>query len=251
MTAASPARPPKKGQFDPFTSTSSKDCVAAVVAYLIWRATGGKVTVSHAEVRLWSGAPSTRGLTMTEGQKAARHWGVELGVAQISGEVLWQTVKGGASVGVIVHCPPWLIFTGSAYQGNHEMYLHAAVDWPKGEVCTCDRKTALAHREYTVEDPGSKSAGYLQRSEQYVLAGARKASGGTNVWTHVGPDTEGVERKSTARVRARVSPSTASAPTRWIEIGQVVFVKRTLNGADGRVWVELGKGDYMVGSWLR
>ena len=185
-------RPVKSGQYEPVTSTSAKDCVAATTAMLIERATVGRLRPTHATIRKASGAPSTRGLYLYEAVNAAKTLGVTL-VASLwnSRNTMRDTVAGGAAVGVTIHTSVTRYTTRRTnyYVGPHEVYVQAYNYWPAGEVCACEKKTATAHGEYSVEDPGTTSVGYLQWSADLVYRAAEKLTGG-GINLLIAPDTE-------------------------------------------------------------
>lgn len=231
--------PAPNPQYAPSTSTSARDCVAAVTAMLIERATVGATRVTHATVRAKSGAPSTRGLYLWEGQKAAKALGVDLEVVLgVSRNTLRDTVRGGHGVGVTIHTSVTRYTTRRTnfYVGPHELYVNAYSDWPAGEICDCEKRTSAAHGEFTVEDPGTSAAGYLQWSASLVYLAAEKLTsmyGQTGINLLVAPDTEIRPWKATIAGQIRSEPDyDKGTKLAAIVVGKTYKGGRTENGGN-------------------
>lgn len=251
-----PYRPGKQSQFEPLTDTSKRDCIPATVAYLVERATVGRIASNHKIIRdqaTKAGYPTTAGLTLTAGALAAKAlYSIDIEVRRhVSASVLFQTVELGQAVGVTVQCPPWVIFPGSTYSGAHEVYLNSATHWPKGETCSCEKHSSAAHDELTVEDPGSVSAGYRQVSLDLVMRAANGVTGGLGANLLIAPDTEGVKRRAITSAYIRVSPDRAAKALGRLVINRDYYVPTTANGAGGEGWHRLASGGYVPGSSLR
>ncbi len=208
-----PAAPAKNGQFQPVTSTSSKDCVGAVTAMLVERATGGRVRPTHADIRKRSGAPSTRGIADSEAVKAAATYGVKLTV--LTGQNRDQVknlVGNGRAVGVSISCAVTVHTkrATNAYTGPHKIFMNAYQWWPGGMKCECELGATYPHGEFLNEDPGTTLAGYLWWSADLVYRAAEARTGGHGINILVGPDTEGVAWLCIASATVRKEPSNSS-----------------------------------------
>jgi hypothetical protein len=248
-------RPPKQSQFEPLTPTSSKNCVAATAAYLVERATAGRIKSDHAVIRNASGAPATRGLYIFEAQAAvAKLYGIKLdAVPFASRATLYDIVNSGRAVGVMIDCDVTVNTTRrtNSYTGLHEVYVGDVSQWPKSaDVCACEKHTTSAHREYLVEDPGTTTTGYLLWSEDLLCRAAESVTGDRGINLMVAPDTEGAVRTAIGSPYARVSPSLTAKATRRLSSGQQVYATKTLNGAGGEGWMRLSAGDYVRAAYL-
>lgn len=194
LPAASPLTPDANPQFVPHTSTSAKDCVAATAAHGLQRATADRVRVTHADVRRESGAPSTRGLYLYEAANACEELtGIRPEVVlYASRETLRGTVVGGQACGVTGHTAEtrYTSRRTNYYVGPHEIDVLAWSWWPKGEICGCERKTAEAHAEFTVYDPGLTTIPPRQWSAGLVYRFAERLTGANHINLLVFPDTE-------------------------------------------------------------
>lgn len=229
-------RPVRNGQYEPVTATSSRDCVAAVTAMLMERATVGRIRVSHATVRAKSGAPSTRGLYLWEAEKAAAALGVNLEVVlNVSRNTFRDTVRGGNGVGVTIFTSVTRYTTRRTnfYVGPHEVYVNDYNDWPKGEICGCEKRTAAAHGEFTVEDPGTTSVGYLQWSADLLYRAAEKLTGDNGINLLVAPDTEIRPWKAMIEGQIRSEPDyDTGTKLAAIVVGKTYKGGRTENGGN-------------------
>ncbi len=251
MIPASPLVPAGNPQFVPYTATSSKDCVAAVAAHGLERATVGATRLNHADIRRASGAPATRGLYLYEAARAALELtGIELEVAlYVTRNTARDTVAGGSACGITIHTAETRYTTRRTnyYVGPHEIIALAYTWWPKGEVCGCERKTAEAHAEFTVYDPGITTVPPRQWSANLVYRAAERLTGAGNINLLVFPDTEGRSWKALAKVEIRSQPSYSTGR----KVGTTVVGKAYPGGRTekGGRW-QRANGTYANG-WVR
>lgn len=227
-------KPQKLGQYEPSTSTSARDCVATVAALLVDRATVSTIRSNHAKIRAASGAPSTRGLYLYEAVNAVKKlYGITLTASLwCSRNTVRDTVAGGSAVGVTIDCSVTRYTTRRTnyYTGLHEVFLVAYNYWPAGDVCGCEKRTTTAHGEFTVEDPGTTSVGYLQWSADLVYRAAEKVTGGSGINLLIAPDTEGRSRKALVDAKLYDTPYRSSKVMRTLPKGTIAKVTSTYNG---------------------
>lgn len=231
-------RPAKSGQFEPVTPTSPKDCVAATTAQLINRATVDTIRTNHAVIRKRSGAPGTRGLYLAEAIAAAKSFGVTLTPYYgLSRNETRDLVAAGHAVGFLIDCSVTRYTTRRTnfYTGPHMVYGNSYSWWPAGEKCACEKRTATAHGEYSIDDPGTTSVGYLQWSADLVYRAAESYANGSGIYLLAAPDTEGRSWKAVSASAIRSLPSYSKGVTlATMKLGQVFPGGRTDNGGDWR-----------------
>lgn len=271
MSGTTPARPAKNGQYQPSTTTSAKDCVAAVTSDLVERATAGRIRPTHADIRKWVLAHgggrdrfgNVRGLTLKEGADAAKAlYGVTLtALTGQSRDQVKNTVGNGRGAGasidarVTVHTSRRTNDYGAdqTKMAGHLIYLHQYRWNPGGLACECEKRASYAHGEYLVEDPGTTTAGYLWWSADLVYRAAEQRTGNNGIQLLAAPDTEGVGWVCTVATTVRKAPSsTAAKLTSFVAGSKVTKGGRTENGgtwprkdgslADQWIHVETSKG---------
>lgn len=198
------------------------NCVCAVVADLIDRATLGHLRFSGADVRFETG-DRTGGLDyyqavmvadkMTGGRVKLR---AMLG-ADISD--IRDGVAGGAPMGVSVLMP----------YGGHTVYV-IGYYWTDRCQCERDLRDGVAHGEYTIDDPGTTKQGYVRWSAQKLYSKARARTGSLLVNLLAGEDTEGVNRAARRDGFLRSQPSMGAPTVASIRRGAGLRLQRTTNG---------------------
>lgn len=228
-------RPAPGPQFVPLTSTSPKDCVAAVTANLIDRATVSTKRPNHAGIRKASGAPATRGLWMSESIKAAQAYGVTVtGYYGIGRNDLDDLLSSGRGVGLLIDCSVtrYTARRTNSYTGPHCVYANSRSLWPAGETCACELHTANAHEEFTIDDPGTTSTGFQQWSAGLVYR-AMESYGGGRIYCLASPDTEGRSWTAVDDATLRDKPTyTGSKKVGQLVIGKAYKGGRTETGGD-------------------
>ena len=231
MSGITPARVVKNGQYEPRTTTSPKDCVAAEVAMQVETATAGRIRPTHADIRKWvlthgggrDDKGNVRGLTLTEGAQAAKAlYGVTLVV--LTGQTRTQvrdTVGNGRTAGISIDAR---VTVNTARATNdygadktkmagHLIFVRQYREWPGGSRCECELRATYKHGEFLVEDPGTTTAGYLWWSASLVYRAAEARTGNKGIQLLVGPDTESVAWKCIAGTRVRSEPSFQAGET--------------------------------------
>jgi hypothetical protein len=244
----SPYRPRKSGQYEPVDSFSAYDCVAAVTAMLVDRATCGRLRVTHSRIRQLSGVTVHRGLLLIEAEAAAKKLGVQLERRGFDNPntrrgQLMNLVASGRGVGIIIdtNVTYGTPYATNSFRGLHLVFLNQYA-W---------RQQEKPHAVFITEDPGTTHAGYLEWPADLMYRAAETAGNGT-IYTIATLDTEGVTR--TARVAAPLKTAPKStAPTKGqVKAGESRKVVRTLNGGEwangaGYGWHQLGNGLYVRG----
>lgn len=259
-------RPGKLGQYEPRTSTSADDCVCSVTASLIDRATVGGVRLDHQKIRRISGDTSG-GLSYLQAEVAAAKapGKVKLVVKYgISRDATKALATAGYAFGISIDCSVTVNTSRRTnwFRGGHTVYVNGYIYWPHGDVCSCELQTRVAHGEYTIDDPGTTSVGYLQWSAGLVYRAAEARTNGTGINVLVAPDTEAVTKRAIATGQIRSKPDKASPSKGAIVKGKAYYVEATVNGgtwqradgtqADGWHRVKLPSGvGYIRGEALR
>lgn len=215
------------------------NCVCAVTADIIDRATLGRRRVSGATVRsstgdvdggIGYGQAATAAKALTQGA-------VELTVGyEVPRGTLRDGVYGGAPMGVSIYCriTRYTDRRTNWFTGFHTVYAND-YDWTT--TCRCEKNYAngYAHGEYLIDDPGTTGTGYLWWSSDllYRAAEARTAAyGGHGINLLIGPDTENVSSVVREDGVVRKEPSRSSAKVGRITKGQRKRIRRTVNGGD-------------------
>lgn len=256
MNSITPYPPPSNSQFVPKTATSAKDCVPASFAMLAERATVSAIRITHKEVRTASKAPADRGLYLYEGVagvKVATKGRVIVTLSLgVSRNTTRDTVAGGHAAAVTIWTGETRYAAGGArrtgtFIGPHEIVLLSYSDWPAGEVCACELKTATRHGEFNVYDPGWSTIAARQWSANLVYRAAEKLTavyGMTGIQLAVAEDTEGRSWKAVKAYTIRSTPTySGSKVVGRIVIGRAYPGGRTQKGgAYPRDWD--GKSGY-------
>jgi hypothetical protein len=257
---SSPFRPKKRGQFEPLTSTSGIDCVCAVTGQLVNVATVDAKWPDHAAIRKASGIVG-RGISYIEAENAAAKFGVKL--AARYGLSRTQVVDNGDAdirFGISVDAGTYVntIRHTGTFTGPHTLFVEGHNVWPGGEKCACEKATTLRHGEFTIDDPGTTTAGYQQWSEDLVIKAALARTGGNGINILTARDTEGVLRVSNG-TPLYDSPFRSSKLIRTLASGLTANVTSTFNGggwprADGTTaygWHRVPGDLYAPGKGLR
>lgn len=216
----------------------TKNCVPATCADIIDRTTVSATRVLGSEVRKASGV-SGRGLMYSEAAAAT----LKLTTAKgrpvrleprygLSRSTVRDTVAGGSVCGISIDTSVTRYTTRRTnyYVGGHTVYLLVYSWWPAGDRCTCEKLTATAHGEYTVDDPGTTAAGYLQWSADLVYRAAEKRTSYHGINLLVGPDTETVKWVGKESGAIRNAPRNDSPKEASVVVGRTYFGGRTDNG---------------------
>lgn len=258
----SPMTPASNPQYKPVTPTSAKDCMGGSAATGIERATVGRIRTDHARIRALSGAPATRGLYMYEVVNACAKLGVDAEATLWNSRATTRdTVGGGSACIVTIHTSVTINTTRrtNSYVGPHGITLLAYSYWPKGEICACELRTAAAHGEFKVYDPGMSSVPARQWSASLVYRAAEALTGAGKINLVVFPDTENVTRKAAGEGWFYDSPYRSSAKKLAMIPGHSYTVTSTYNGggwprADGTTatgWHRVPGDLYAPGKDLR
>lgn len=230
MSGTTPARPKKNGQFEPKTSTSGKNCVAATVAMLAERATAGRIRPTHADIRKWvlqdgggrNRDGTFRGLLLSEGAAAAKAlYGVTLTVlTNQTRDQVKNLVGNGRGAGYSIDarvtygtvCATNQLGADKSKVAGHNIYVHDYDYRPASSTrCSCDKRTTAAHGEYVYEDPGTTAAGYKRISASLLYRAGEARTGGDGIQLLAGPDTESVKWVCIASTAVRKAPSSTAA----------------------------------------
>lgn len=254
--------PPKSGQYDPATGTSSIDCVPAATAALVNRSTVDALHPTHTDIRRASGV-SSRGLTYSEAADAALKWASSKGRQVIlapryglSRAAMRDILASGRAVALSIDTSVTRYTTRRTnyFVGNHTVYVQSYRYWPGGEVCPCERRVSTQHAEFLIDDPGTTSVGFLWWSADLAYRAAEKRTGGHGINVLVGPDTEGARWAGRLKGRIRSEPRTTSKDLGPIDIGHVYPGGRTEAGGQwsrgdgtyGKGWVHVQRPN---GAW--
>lgn len=257
-----PFHPKKNGQYEPTTSTSAKDCVAATASMLVERAKVGAVRPTHVAIRAKSGAPASRGLMLSEAASAVKSlYGVTLEVKLgLDRTQVRDTIGNGRAAGVSIMCSVTVNTSRrtNSYTGRHLIFVSEYQEWPGGAYCSCEKRSNVRHGEFYVEDPGTTSAGYLWWSADLVYRAA-EASGGGKISCLFGPDTESITWTANGAAQVRTQPTYSSGLTiKKSVIGAKYAGGATQNGgswsredrtiATGWVHIKLASGKW---GWIK
>lgn len=246
---------PPTPQMDGSTYQES-NCTWAATNDHLDSATLGRVRPGPATLRRLSGDTSG-GSTYTQNAEVAARYGVVLKPKQgLSRTQFRDLVAGGQRESVSIWCKITRYTTRRTgyFTGFHTVFANDYRWCVAGGKCLCEKlSSTTAHAEFSVEDPGTTTAGYLWWSGDllYRAAEARSASLGlTGIIALAGPDTEGVNRVARESGPVRAIAAGSGAILGYTTKGQSFYVASTTKGgnwdADGT-----GPGTRVANGWAK
>lgn len=198
------------------------NCVAAVVAALIDRATLGRLRYSGADVRFETG-DTIGGLNYYQAAEVSEDLTGGLvtlrALLGVAVDVIRDGVAGGATMGVSVQMP----------YGGHTIHV-VGYYWVDRCQCELDLLDGRAHAEYTIDDPGTTREGYVRRSASWLYRKARARTGTMLVNILVNEDTENVRRTARRDGYLRSRPAMDAPRVATIRKGTALLQRSTRNG---------------------
>lgn len=227
-------QPMRLSQFQPSTATSELDCVPAVAAQLINRATVDALRPTHTDIRRASGVTG-RGLYYSEAADAALTVSKGKVILEprfgLSRGAMRDIVASGRATGLSIDTSVtrYTSRRTNTFVGGHTVYVQA-YRWTAQGQCGCEKNQQTSHGEFLIDDPGTTLAGFLWWSADLAYRAAEKRGGG-HINLLVGPDTEGVAWLGAAKGRFRALPDVDAKDLGPITVGHEYKGGRTEKGS--------------------
>ncbi len=233
---STPFRPAKRSQFQPLTATSRYDCVPTVTGRLVNRVTVDARNTEHDDIRRAIGFWTLRGMSYLEAENAAAKFGVNLAARYgLSRTQVVDLADAGHAYGLSIDTSITAHTTRRTndFIGPHTVFTVDSNEWPGGEPCACEKQSSARHQEFTIDDPGTTTAGYLQWSADLAFRAAEARTGGNGINVLAAPDTEQVTWTAIAAGRIHDTPSATGK-----DLGPVVIGRKYIGGVtqNGGTW---------------